>query len=326
MTLPGRTYSSPAYRYGFNGMEKDDELKGNDNSYDFGSRMLDPRVGRFFSIDKLNSVTPSTSGYSTSGNSPIFKVDNKGDIEIIFHFYKKFKGKYYEAGTYKMEIKTDEDIKGITRDVMHINAYVSYDDGLSPEENKTTFKGITSYSIRKGTGLNKEEKFEKDNPGAYWLAKFMQKNPLGTGALVEAMTGEDMMTKEKLDNFGKGIKIAEGVLSLVSMGRAQTGSEIFKGWLIDNAFEETVIRIFNNDNMENGDMMNKITIFVFQTYKMKDIDRKKTFETIDAIVNKGIKGKELFDEILKQTNIDLTAPADKTQAAKKAVQIFNSEF
>ncbi|AEW86787.1 hypothetical protein BZL53_14505 [Flavobacterium columnare] len=288
--------------------------------------MLDPRIGRFFSIDKLDSATPSTSGYSVSGNSPIYKVDSNGDIEIVIHFYKKFKGKYYEAGTYKMDIKTDEDIKGVTRDIMHINAYASYDDGISREKNKSTFRGITHYSIRRGTGLNQEEKLEKDNPGVYWLGKFMQKNPLGTGAFVEAMTGEDMMTKEKLDGFGKGVKITEGVLSLISAGRAQTGSEIFKGWLIDNAFEETVRRIFNNDNMENGDMMNKITMFVFQTYKMKEIDRKKTFETIDAIINKGIKGEELFDEILKQTNIDLTAPADKTQAAKKAVQIFNSEF
>jgi hypothetical protein len=34
------------YRYGFNGMEKDDEVKnGKGNSYDFGARMYDSRLG-----------------------------------------------------------------------------------------------------------------------------------------------------------------------------------------------------------------------------------------------------------------------------------------
>ncbi|NJM79504.1 MAG: hypothetical protein HC854_07690 [Flavobacterium sp.] len=49
--LPNRHGSSTAYRYGFQGQEKDDELKGIGNSYDFGARMHDPRIGRFISID-----------------------------------------------------------------------------------------------------------------------------------------------------------------------------------------------------------------------------------------------------------------------------------
>ena len=307
-------------------MEKDDELKGEGNSYDFGKRMHDPRVGRFFSVDRLDSATPSTSGYSISGNSPLYKMDREGDIEIEIHFYKKFKGKYYLSQTYKMEIKTDEDIKGITRDVMHINAYTRYDDGLSPEQNKNIFKGVAFYTTKEGTGLNKEEQLKRDNLGVYLLAKFMQKNPLGTGALFEAMEGKDILTGENLDDFGRTTKTIEGVASLVTLGRASSGSEIFSGWLIDNAFEETVKHLFNNDNMTDGDMINKITMFVYQTYKLKDVDRKKVFESIDAIYNKGLKGKELFDEILKKTNIDLTAPADKYQAAQKAIQIINSEY
>ena len=49
--LDGRTMQGDAYRYGFNGMEKDDEIKGDGNSYDFGARMLDQRLGRWLSID-----------------------------------------------------------------------------------------------------------------------------------------------------------------------------------------------------------------------------------------------------------------------------------
>ncbi len=51
MEMPGRSWtadSTDEYRFGFNGMEKDNSLKGSGNSYNFNARMYDPRVGRFF--------------------------------------------------------------------------------------------------------------------------------------------------------------------------------------------------------------------------------------------------------------------------------------
>jgi len=51
VSLDGRTMEGDFYRRGFNGMEKDDEFKGKGNSYDFGARMYDPRVGRWLTID-----------------------------------------------------------------------------------------------------------------------------------------------------------------------------------------------------------------------------------------------------------------------------------
>jgi hypothetical protein len=50
--LPGRNYEGVNYRFGFNTMEKDDEMHGaTGTSYDFGSRIHDARVARFLSID-----------------------------------------------------------------------------------------------------------------------------------------------------------------------------------------------------------------------------------------------------------------------------------
>jgi hypothetical protein len=54
--LDGRTVSSWEYRYGYQGSEKDDELKGGGNSYTTFFRQLDPRVGRWFSIDPKMSA------------------------------------------------------------------------------------------------------------------------------------------------------------------------------------------------------------------------------------------------------------------------------
>ena len=76
--MPGRNYTSSSYRYGFNGQEKDDEVKGNGNSLDFGERIYDPRLGRFLSVDALTSSFPFFSPYQYAGNTPIQAIDLDG--------------------------------------------------------------------------------------------------------------------------------------------------------------------------------------------------------------------------------------------------------
>jgi len=71
------------YRYGFNGMEKDDEIKNIDgSSLDFGARMYDPRIGRWFSTDQLEASYPDLSPYNYVSNNPILFIDLDGK-EII---------------------------------------------------------------------------------------------------------------------------------------------------------------------------------------------------------------------------------------------------
>lgn len=85
----GRTqYLDPnsRYRYGFNGMEKDDELKGKGNSYDFGARMHDTRLGRFFFLDPYMNSYGFQSPYVFAGNSPIQCIDHKGLYKVKVNF------------------------------------------------------------------------------------------------------------------------------------------------------------------------------------------------------------------------------------------------
>ena len=86
MLLPNRYNPEPDYRYGFNGMEKDDELKGLGNSYDFGARMYDNRIGRWFSTDPDKGAYPYMSSYSYSLNSPIYTFDPNGRYAVSVHY------------------------------------------------------------------------------------------------------------------------------------------------------------------------------------------------------------------------------------------------
>ncbi len=52
----GRDFNfSSGYKYGFNGKEKDDEIKGNGNSQDYGKRIYDSRLGKFLSVDPITA-------------------------------------------------------------------------------------------------------------------------------------------------------------------------------------------------------------------------------------------------------------------------------
>ena len=59
-------------------MEKDDELKGDGLSYDFGMRMYDNRVGRFFAVDPLSWQLADLSPYSFARNNPLVFIDYDG--------------------------------------------------------------------------------------------------------------------------------------------------------------------------------------------------------------------------------------------------------
>jgi len=77
--MPGRKFSAGnGYRYGFNGKENDNEVKGEGNQQDYGMRIYDPRLGRFLSVDPLTSDYPWFTPYQFSGNMPIWAVDIDG--------------------------------------------------------------------------------------------------------------------------------------------------------------------------------------------------------------------------------------------------------
>jgi RHS repeat-associated protein len=80
---PGKVVTPNDYRYGFQGQEKDDELKGEGNSYDYDKRFYDPRIGRYFSLDPLRKDFPYETNYSFVSNNPIIYNDPTGEAKIL---------------------------------------------------------------------------------------------------------------------------------------------------------------------------------------------------------------------------------------------------
>jgi RHS repeat-associated protein len=81
MLEPERNYtinSNSKYRFGFNGQEKDDEIRGNGNNIVFKFRNYDGRLGRFLSIDPLTKKYPWNSPYAFAENDVIRHIDLEG--------------------------------------------------------------------------------------------------------------------------------------------------------------------------------------------------------------------------------------------------------
>ena len=109
--LDGRTVSG-GYRYGYQGSEKDNETTGNGNSYTTEFRQLDPRLGRWLSIDPLFAKFPWQSPYIQANNNPIIYSDNKGlEAEDWIKIREKRGDKFKNKVVYDSNITTDESAK-----------------------------------------------------------------------------------------------------------------------------------------------------------------------------------------------------------------------
>jgi RHS repeat-associated protein len=82
-TLGSAVYAgtcAASYSFGFNGMEKDDEVCGaTGTSYDFGARLYGSREGRWLSLDPKASKYPNMSPYAAFGLNPLYYIDPGGE-------------------------------------------------------------------------------------------------------------------------------------------------------------------------------------------------------------------------------------------------------
>lgn len=142
MQLPYRKgYESEQYRYGYQGSEMDNEIKsGEGKSYTTEFRQLDPRIGRWLSIDPV--VQPWQSPYCSMDNKVIRYNDPKGDRII---------------GMSKRSGERAKDL--LKNDVFAGEKFADFNKLLDLESDGKTFKKISQASFDAATkGLSVDEK------------------------------------------------------------------------------------------------------------------------------------------------------------------------
>ena len=84
--MPGRKYTAGCgYRYGFNGKENDKDA--GEGIQDYGMRIYDTRLGKFFSVDPITRKYPELTPYQFASNRPIDGIDLDG-LEFVKYLPK----------------------------------------------------------------------------------------------------------------------------------------------------------------------------------------------------------------------------------------------
>jgi RHS repeat-associated protein len=129
--LDGRTVSNYGYRFGYQGSEKDNEFKGEGNSYTTEFRQLDPRLGRWLSVDPLAGKYSGMTPYVFSTNNPIIYVDVDGrDIIVAVTSMAKFPKGAGENGHMAIIVGNDD----IGWHVFSVENIKNYDTYVKQEE------------------------------------------------------------------------------------------------------------------------------------------------------------------------------------------------
>lgn len=192
MLLPNRHGNTSDYRYGFQGQELDNEIKGEGNSLNYTFRMHDPRVGRFFSKDPLEAKYSWFSPYQFSGNRVIDAIELEGAEQLIRITDN--------TGTRELPLKSKEGYSKIS------NFYIAFRNGLDPQK-FTWFRG--------------EERFKELSTGTFPQS--------GTLSIIETenktfLSFDDKLDSETVEKFynddGKRKSIDQmGRESLIKAGR-----------------------------------------------------------------------------------------------------------
>ena len=144
-------------------MEKDDEVKGLGNQYTTEFRQLDPRIGRWFSLDPLMAKYPTESPFNGFSNNPILFPDPTGkEIKNPYETNKNNGEKIVGLKDKISNSSNNKEIRGLKKEINALQ--VGLDKYYKVESLKTEFKmavGEAEYNRidnlnYKGTEINIE--------------------------------------------------------------------------------------------------------------------------------------------------------------------------
>lgn len=133
-----------AHRFGFNGKEIDSEVAGNGNSYDYGFRIYNPRIGRFLSVDPLTKTFPMLTPYQFASNTPIMAIDLDGlEAKIVIRS---------QANSYREPIVLSRTDFSMTAWQAIQNAYMAISQDATWAQSKTRDSYLSNPVFKKNDG------------------------------------------------------------------------------------------------------------------------------------------------------------------------------
>ena len=149
--MPKR-FGRTLYRYGFNGQEKDNEIYGDGQSYDFGARLYDTRISRWFSVDPKYNNYPYISSYSFALNNPLLFKDILGEKIYIYYQNEAGENLMYEYGS-KIEVPDNAFVQN------SINALNTLIETKSAQGDIEFFKNSEKYNVYLNQSISNRAEF-----------------------------------------------------------------------------------------------------------------------------------------------------------------------
>ena len=291
-----------SYRYGFQGQEKDDEVKGEGNSYDFGARIYDPRVGRWLSRDAYEAKYPAFTPYNFVANNPLIFVDPDGNkirplneetekiIDNMVSILNKA-GAYIEIdknGTFFVNPPYGEEVIDNEKD---FNSFMK--SSLKKSDMKMTKEQIGElYILYQGIQSEKTLEIEvteaSERSGSNFTMNINNTNNVKTGS---TKGGKSLLTEN-----GERKEFFEEVFSKVlnEYGESELTDKLnnvlYNGESIDVNGESHTITPTNTFDkavyFESDYDSNKGLIMVDQTNMTKSESQSKIVETINTVITK----------------------------------------
>jgi RHS repeat-associated protein len=305
------------YRFGFNGMEADDQVKGDGNSYDFGARMHDPRLARFFAVDPIGYDSPNYSPYSYAENNPIFYVDNLGLKAKPYYGWinvgiKDKKQWAYTSAAY-FDIKRDQ-ISFSKMDALEVhdatvfNSYHFVRVTNFYKANSEKEQRVSDGSANRGEGVND---WKACSPSLYYainaLYNFKGDEKIKSGYVVDATTTDGKKHKGIATLVReKGLVDGEKMFTITDKdGKAKHSSkalaEGFNNSPLDWAKAETSV---------NGVGIFIVSIFEGYHSMMLVVDRRgseTTYRLLDQHGNSDTGSSSSFDRSKSHTKAEIEA-------------------
>jgi len=316
--MPGRSYNGPSeYRYGFNGKENDDDVKGDGNQQDYGMRIYDPRLGRFLSVDPIGGQFPWNTPYAFAENDPVNFIDLDGlekaspAIHDMARQLKRIVLNRITSNTTKLSTTTDKEIAENLKLAIELDKKTYAAFVVFVYQSQPTDAERANYYLDKAKPVVKEA---------------LDLSPAGDVKVI--LTGQNFQGEDKsrlgavgwlaLDIFGGEIlsglgKAGRAVRATKGIGKEALEAVIKKTENITKALDELHIRAAVNDIFGRPVVINGKTYDHLTEVKNALNGVTKEIKKLNKIVGNSKYDKEVIDAATELRNT-LTKQKDEINA------------